>query len=157
MGVEAPDEFDVMHTVDFVHNGNQKVIEEEDSQRGSISPLKKFTVRFWISLIDGEPPSERVSFSGQWDLLHKVDQRPQWQSLVLEPTPIWFPWLGDRFDVKGASDTLKDLATVGWAGPRSPLVSTFQTMQCSSMTLKAVLILVGFLIGRATAGRFRSR
>lgn len=150
--VEAPDGFDVMHTIDFTLNAHHKVVKEEYSELGSIGASETFTVSFSISLIDGKPPSERVSFSGQWDLLHKVNKGiPQWQSLVLEPTPIWFPILTE------ASDTLKPLATAGWTGPRIPLISTLRTAQCSRMTLNALLIFVGFLAGRATSTRFRSR
>jgi hypothetical protein len=145
-----------MHTIDFIYNGHRKVVYEEYSELGSISPSETFSVRFWIDLIDGKPPSEHVSFSGQWDLLNKVNKRiPRWQSLVLEPTPIWFPWLGQRFDIKTASDTLKPLSTLGWTGLRLPPI--FQTKQCSSMTLKAILMLVAFLAGAATSGRFRRR
>ena len=109
--------------------------------------------------IDGKPPSERVSFSGQWDLLYKVDERiPRWQSLVLEPTPIRFPGLGERSDIKDASDTLKSLAAVPWAGPRiPPIAASFETKQSSSMTLNALLLLVIFLAVAATSRCLRRR
>jgi hypothetical protein len=140
-------------------NGHHKVVEEVYSELGSINPSETFTVRFWMYSIDGKPPSEHVSFSGQWDLLYKVNKRiPRWQSLVLEPTPIRFPWLGERFDIKEASDTLKPLAAVGWTGPRIPPIATsFQTKQCSSMTSNALLILIAFLAGTAISGCFRCR
>jgi hypothetical protein len=156
--VEAPDAFNVMHTLDIMSNGLLRVVKEDYSELGSINPAEAFTVRFWIYSIDGEPPPEHVSFSAQWGLLHKAKKRtPRWESLVLEPRPIWFPWLGKQVDAKDASDTLKPQATVGWTGPRTPLISSFQTKQGSSMALKAALILVGFLAGTAASGRFRRR
>ncbi|KIW69574.1 hypothetical protein PV04_05444 [Phialophora macrospora] len=156
--VEAPDAFNVMHTIDIMSNGHRTVVEEDYSELGSISASEEFTVRFWIYSIDGKPPPQHVSFTGRWDLLHKAKKRtPRWQSLVLEPTAIWFPWTGERVDAKDASDTLKPQARVGWTGPRTPLISSFQTMQGSSLALKALLILVGYLAGSATSSRFRRR
>ena len=110
-------------------NGHHKVTEEDYSELGSIPASEKFTVGFWMYSIDGKPPSEHVSFSGQWDLLHKINKRiPRLCSLVLEPTP--------RI---------------------SPIATSFQTKQCSSMIFNALLILVAFLAGTVTSGHFRRR
>lgn len=157
--VKAPDDFGVMHTIDFVLNGYHKVVEEMYSELGSINPSETLSVRFWMDSIDGQTPSEHVSFSGQWDLLYKVNKKiPRWQSLELEPTPIWFPRSGEQSHIKEASETLKALAAVGWTGPQiTPDAISFQTKQCSSMTLNAFLMLAAFLAGTATSGRYRRR
>jgi hypothetical protein len=127
-----------MHTIDFVLNGHRKVVEEDYSELGSINHSETFIVRFWIYSIDEKPLSEHVSFSGQWDLLYTVDKRiPRLQILVLEPAPV---------------------AAFGWTGPRIPsIVTSFQTKQSSSKTFIGLLILVAFLAGTATSGRFRRR
>ena len=185
--IDAPDDFGVPHTTDFLLKAHRQVVHEDYSELGMIYPSDTFTVSFWMYSIDGKPPSEHVSFSGSWDLLYLPDKGiPPWLNLVLEPNPIRFPQHGESFDIKEASDTPKPLAIVGTISSRMrpmatpfptkectpekplavvgsissripPTAGSFQQLQCSSMTLNALLILIVFLAGMATSNCFLRR
>ncbi|KAH0829741.1 hypothetical protein FOPE_10345 [Fonsecaea pedrosoi] len=148
--VQAPDEFDVTHTLDMLLRARHVVVEGEYSELGSIDAVETFRVDFSIILIDGHPPAEQISFAGEWDVLHRVDTRriPRWESLVMGPMPIRFP------RPKGP------LIYVDSDGPRRPLGSGPRVPSQygpNSLTFDAFLMFVGFVAGIAIPRRPRRR
>ncbi|KIX97473.1 uncharacterized protein Z520_06925 [Fonsecaea multimorphosa CBS 102226] len=160
--VQAPDAFGVMHTVDFLLASHRSVVEADYSELGSISPQDHFTVSFWIIAIDGhsqQPPRQHVRFIATWDLLTQVDRRtPRWSSLEISPTQIRFPDPDIRLPASPIVPfRSKGGRKPGLSGSQVPLGSGLRTQQGSSLAVKALLVLAGFLAGIAVPSRPRRR